>query len=570
MSDDGTPLIDADIVARFATGTLIDVLCLERHADRPDSCRNRAVALHNRGQIDLLRLTTTPGFVALGGTDFFSVQRVFCDAIPYLEAPLIAMMAAVERLAEKGGRDGAAGFPYNAFKLWLDKDLARARAVVAAADAGEEVNQQFIAIALEALGDNVLAERVVGQYNDGRRLAGLSALGRIKPAGEAEAKATLDILLPLCGGSFDEDTRFAAISAAFGVLKNFGALHGTVVPQLIAAVTHTPTEFTRFALVQALWLHDKVFDARSVKATLDVARGGDFSKKGLVDTLDGALQQLFGTMHRDLALDFLTDVLAIEDGLLALNKLDSVKHRLAASSRDQLFALAVRWFLTGNKQLCEAMAEILSQSDRAAPFDASMKGLGLTGSQQVVVCHKALAYLLLRPVISASMVVAALRAGDSGVRDNLIQLLVYPILINFQGEARDYLRSIKKDDAACGAVRKALKQGDAYVIGAQIKTPIKELWPSDYRRNLAAMKLHDQGREISKMAERQSIFFNLAHRSTLLYGRKALTYVGGPDKPPVMMELKPMSFGLDMPRLNTIDPVGLDYMMRVFRVSKPK
>jgi len=78
------------------------------------------------------------------------------------------------------------------------------------------------------------------------------------------------------------------------------------------------------------------------------------------------------------------------------------------------------------------------------------------------------------------------------------------------------------------------------------------------------------GREIRKLAERQSVFFGLVQRSTLLYGRKAITYLGGADEPPRSMEMKTFQTSFEMPRLGFIDPVGLEYLTRIYRVSKPK
>jgi hypothetical protein len=78
------------------------------------------------------------------------------------------------------------------------------------------------------------------------------------------------------------------------------------------------------------------------------------------------------------------------------------------------------------------------------------------------------------------------------------------------------------------------------------------------------------GREIRKDAERQSVFFGLVQHSTLLYGRKAIAYVRGPEEPPVSMEMKTISAGFTMPGLQIIDPVGLDWLFRIFRMSKPK
>lgn len=561
---------DAELISHYRLGTLVDVLEAERDPDRPGSLRSRLIALHNGGQLDLLAALETPAFDALTGHHFFSVQRVYCGAIPHLRAPVPGMIQAVGKLVIKGGQDMAAGFPHNAFKEWLQKDLARAEDIIASADKNELVDKQAIAIALETMNDAEWACRFIGKGAGDLRLAAISALGRIRPRKDGAARDAMATLLPFCGGACDEDTRFVAINAIFTFLRQAPAEAKVAVPAIVAAVAGKPSTESLYAVVEALWLQEKLFDRASIEAVLRLARGVDFTKKGLVDVLDGALQHMLGTPERDLALDFLTDVLAAERGL-TLDSLDAVCHRLASEPRAVQFPLAARWFLSANRRLCEAMAHVLtSGQERDEPFDASMAGMGLSGSEQIVICHKAIGFILLQPVVSASMVVAALRAADASVEGQLIELLVYPILINYRGAAREYLDRIRENDIAYKAVRHALARGDAYAKGARIETPIKELWPSDYQRNLAAMKRYDQGRAIQKLAHEHSILGKLAHRSTLLYGHKSMSFVGGADKEPVTMELKEMGVELPMPRLDLIDPVGLDWLLRVFRSSKPK
>ncbi len=62
----------------------------------------------------------------------------------------------------------------------------------------------------------------------------------------------------------------------------------------------------------------------------------------------------------------------------------------------------------------------------------------------------------------------------------------------------------------------------------------------------------------------------MVHRSTLLYGRKAITYARGADEPPTSMELKEVGSYIEMPRLQTIDPVGFAWLYHVYRQSRPK
>jgi hypothetical protein len=271
-----------------------------------------------------------------------------------------------------------------------------------------------------------------------------------------------------------------------------------------------------------------------------------------------------------MAIDCLTNLLASDGTGVSLEDFPGLEHRLMNLNPTQLFALAVRWFATGDRKLCESMTKLIGAVHQPQPFDATLAGRGLSGSQMIVICHKAIGYLILAPAVAASFVVAALRAGDKTVQRELVQLLLQSVLINYGETTAAYLKSIPKGDAAYQPVRKALKLYRTYEEGLNIKTTIKELLPSSYQRGAVRQKHYVTGREIRKQAEQQSVFFGSVQHSTLLYGRKAIAYVRGADEPPVSMEMKTMSAGFAMPRLQIIDPVGLDWLIRIFRVSKPK
>ena len=77
-------------------------------------------------------------------------------------------------------------------------------------------------------------------------------------------------------------------------------------------------------------------------------------------------------------------------------------------------------------------------------------------------------------------------------------------------------------------------------------------------------------REAQKEAEKKSVFLNLVKRSIILYGKRSITYIEGPggERRRVEMELKPHSISIEYPRLDVIDPFGLDYKLRVFRAER--
>src|SRR5882672_3218686 len=95
-----------------------------------DSLREVCVRLHNTGIIDLLDLVHTNEFESIGLQEFFAGQRLYCDVLPKLEAPVAAMMSCVKTLIAKAGNDLAANSPHEALKKWCEGDLRRAREII--------------------------------------------------------------------------------------------------------------------------------------------------------------------------------------------------------------------------------------------------------------------------------------------------------------------------------------------------------------------------------------------------------------------------------------------------------
>jgi hypothetical protein len=108
------------------------------------------------------------------------------------------------------------------------------------------------------------------------------------------------------------------------------------------------------------------------------------------------------------------------------------------------------------------------------------------------------------------------------------------------------------------------------VAGLERTGIIKELHPSDYKREINGRRTEDMMRDAQKAGMQQSVLFNLVHRSTLLYGKRSLTFFAGEDgnSKAVAMDLHSVGMSIEWPRRDILDPVGLDYMIRVYRVEK--
>lgn len=563
------PLTDKEIVEHSQAGTLLSALLHPLNTQNQELLRERLAARHNAGDIDLLALVATPAFQKLEKHSFFTVQQIYNGVLPLLDAEPIEMLTAVQRLVTQAGNDGVATMPWDAMRQWIAQNSERARSVVAVARADPDMDLEVLRDSLVILADMDEVRFFLG-VTDARRRAAIAALGAIASHDQQACDSTLSELHAITASDPNDEMRFTAIFAAFMLLRHSRASAPRFLPQLVAAVAARPTDETRAALLQGLWQQSDIFQGTNVQKTLAIVCEGNLSG-ALLNVLSGTLGHLIGGPHHEIGVICLTNLLGSAGKAMTLDRFASLEHRLMALDRTRLFDIAVRWFLMGDRNLCEAAAKtILGATQKAPPFDDTFAGRSLSGSEMIVICHKAVTFMPLAPVMAASFVVAALRALDKSVESELVQLLFQSILINYGQEVTVYLKSIPKGDPSSRAIKKALKLYSNYEKGLHITPPIKELLPSSYQRGAVRQKHYVTGNEIRKEAERQSILFNLVQRSTLMYGRKSITYVGGADHPPVSIEMKTLSTSFTMPGLEIIDPVGFDWLRRIFQISKTK
>jgi hypothetical protein len=147
-----------------------------------------------------------------------------------------------------------------------------------------------------------------------------------------------------------------------------------------------------------------------------------------------------------------------------------------------------------------------------------------------------------------------------------------PILLSYGGEAKEYLKGITATDAAHGPIQNALAKDKDFYAGLDATGTIKELHPSDYQRDVVHQRARDEMQAAHKKAESQSFLLSSVRRSTILYGKRSLTYVADLDGShrAVSMDLKPFEASYELPRREILDPLGLDHMLRLYRLEKLK
>lgn len=564
-----TPLPSAEaIVQLYRDGELAVELARyhETPADSEEPFIQRCIDLHNCGDIDLIAVTSQPAFAKVTGMEFFAAQHLYCEAIPKLRTDIEPLMQCCRILVDRGGSDGAATFPYEAFRSWCRNNPDGAAAVIRDARADNSLAKQFVAFALQACEDANSAIDFIQSYKDERRLAGMAALSAMSFSDDIEAGHAIAAVEPFVDSSSDDHLRFSALVAAFDLLK--GRNDTEAQTRLIEAASVRPGPETLCGIARVLLLYGPTLNSEALKVALSALESLDTAHGGTVRIVDLALQRLLESSGGSLAVDLLTAIL--RDDKLTIENFPSTAHGLRSKDSKRLYEIIVRWFLSGSLALCNNAGELIGL--RQAPFDTDATALRLTSSQLVFLCRKAIGWLFLKPVVCCSIIVSVLRIRDKEVHDQVVELLFDPILLSYGGDARSYLRGISPADPAFNAVQEALNRDEAHYSALMAIGIIKELHPGDYQRTVVQRRTRDQMRKAVKSAQDQSVLLSLVHRSTILYGKRALTYVQDPDGGvrAVAIDPKPISTKFELPRREIVDPVGLDYQLRMFRAERLK
>jgi hypothetical protein len=556
------------LVEAYKSGALFKLIFGDYDFSNDDQLKV-CIAAHNSGQINLLSLTSSDDFQNIDTHSLFVGQNFYCEAIPELSASPSEMMRCVDALVIKAGADLAANQPNVAFKKWCEADLGRALKVIELAKNADALACKFVSFALNA--GNSIEEAIffVENYTDERRLAAIAALGRMNFKNEIEAQRGLSALSRSLTDNPDELLNGSVLLGALEIASKVEQIQCSDVIQIIDRVCVNSGPQVNFACTRALWLHAKFLDDAAVAALLNALLSIDPTHKGTVRELDNALRALMETPHADRAVRFLARLLVSTDGALTLSDFKSFGGKLIKS--DQFERIFVSWMLSGERALCEGLATLLRGETRSKkPINLSIQEFDLSTDEQIFLCKKAIGYLFLQPVIAAAVLVSVLRICTGTAASAVQGLLFEPLLRNYGGEIRDYLESIDQNDGAFSKVQEVLKHSDQYINNLKSVGNIKELHPSERQRQIERIRSVDEIRKIQKDAMKDSIFINLVRRSVILYGKRSITYVEGPgdQRKPVEMELKPHSITFEMPRMQIVDPIGLNFILFVFRVEK--
>jgi hypothetical protein len=494
----------------------------------------------------------------------------FCRILPDLEATPARMMACVGALVTRGDNDMMANQPNAAFRAWCAKDPRRAREVIAAARGGEDLASRHLTFALEATNAITEARQIALAYDDARRLSATTALGRMEDDDPASRTETLVAFGALLDSGCDDNLRANMLLATAAILARSRDVPSPEAVALVRRLVEDAGEFTVHQAAYVLWAYPQALQPDIIACLLEALARLDPANKRTLDELDRGLKSLLDLGHDEAAITYVTQLLSRQDDGVKLGELDTFTSTLLSGPPERISRVVVQWLLLGSPRLCDGLANAIGgPGTDDPPLDLRAEDLAISPFAQMFICRKAVGWFFLKPTTAASVVVSVLRICDEEMAPEVQKLLVETLLLNYGG-VRDYLEGLAPDDAAKGRVVQALEENEAYLAALRAIPPNKELQPSEHHRRVERLRMMDQMRDVHKQAQSRSVLLSLMKHSVLLYGNRSLSFVKDGENAlrPMEMDLKPFEVSFEMPRMEIVDPVGLDYVLRVFRTER--
>ena len=566
------------ILAAASTESLLSTIASVPY-DNTDQLADVLAELHNDGRLDVLKVFRSDEQLASADPTFFRLQHVFCLTLPRMRCSVAEAAATCEVLFDKAGDDLAAGQVYDALRDWLQ--LSRPRADEGLTLVQHDLDNQtgitrHVLVAGAAHDPKKYAEEALDLSHQPQfhiRQDALFALGRmaLEDDGSILVRVTERLDQVIESPRSDRDAAIA-IGAALQLLDRFGERLARVVEPLLVRACNNPAPITRHAIAVGLRSGHDSYTEAMIDASFSAIQHVDGDAPGTIAVIDSILYQWDLDGDRTRVLRFLRHILSNGDNATDLEALDSFQHRLTNGPGGLLGWYVISLLLTGDPRLSRAACGLLPHNDAPAGLDVDLTQFALDSAWVLFLARKILGYCLANRAGASALLLSCLRAASGETRADLERLVLSNFLINYPGAIEWFEAAVSPNDPAEISVKRLSSSLASYLAELQRTDFCAAFRPSARERQLQAYRQADLARNIWKEAEKRSVLYQLVHRSVLLYGSGSVYYVHtDKDSNPQRKEMSLSSHHqtIEIPRLEVLDPVGLQYAIVHFRLEAP-
>ncbi|MBN4054057.1 hypothetical protein JYT97_04140 [Haliea sp. AH-315-K21] len=542
---------------------------------------NELSSLHNDGTIDVIAtfntLTNKPN-----KHDFFLTRHILEAALPKINADVLSVMKCVLHLTAEAGQDMAAGTLFAPYIEFCTNDPLRPKEALAIIEDNVEELADMLSPSLVAGARHdekhyvEQAIRLAIKSDSELKIRAIFALGKIQYSTKsALITDSTNTITQITDSAIDDRLLGASVRAAFDIYQQDNT-QDTQVTSIISIALTKGGEYSLHAASEILGFNTKIVSRLLLPVLLEHLVKVNPEHKGTLDNIDYGLTYLLSQESVDDGVTFLEHLLTSNNGAISLDAFNSCKNELYRNNNKLLDKLTTRWLAGGKTPLCRALSKIIKCGHetniqlKVDPTELDCKDL----THLVFIARKAIGYLFFYPATASGLILSLLsHAEDKKTRTALADHIYDPLLLNYPGQVKecfDNLINDNKDKFIITATKYATALFDGYISNLKIADKLTEHLPPLSNRETYRKYFSQEMSDSMKEAEKQSVFLSIVKKSVLLYGRKSITYVGYPNAPANRMEtpLNSFSTSMEIPRLQAIDPVGLDHMLRVFRYEE--
>ncbi|WP_420554247.1 hypothetical protein [Neptuniibacter marinus] len=563
-----------DLKAGNTLKALCDIYLAEVNTGPSSSLILAVAKLHNTKTFDLNELL-------LGATrnnthyDLFILLDVYASSLPYINCTTADVMGCITHLLNQAGNDLSVGDIHKAFLNFCKKDIQRSKdalfAILTDTDKYSSLTSSAI-LAAQKLKPSWALEQIKELIEHETPSIRSQAFISISQLDLAEDQ-TYETLITLIKESVEKETDDFSKAQLLRAIISIGEKSKTNWDDIKILINKIAAQRQPEVVYAAS--HISAFFRENIPQNIldqltNCLTSSPLEYAGTVSNIDYILVDQIKDNRLSEAAKLL-ECLLKKNAELEVRAFKSFSHLILKDQSSQLSMLITMWFLSGDPKLCKAVMDLMEESPKDTAIAADIKQLSTSDKNLLFVSRKAIGWLFSRPVAASSFILSLYPQCSAETKKELNDLLFDPLLLSYSGDLKDYLKSISQQPAYQDICNSLFTKLESYKDGLKDTYGIKELKaPQEnsqlYRKefNKGVQKAQDEGPK--------RLFHEICTVQHLLYGNSSVFYVhdGNGNQRRSEMKMHSISHSAELPRLNIIDPEGLDYMLRTFRVERLK
>lgn len=530
------------------------------------------IQMHNEGQIDVIaefrKLTqkNTKG-------DFFLLRSVLEEILPSINAPVHQVMDCIKHLSLEAGD---AYMLVNPFGDFCRNAPERSDEVLSIATREVDDVFDFIAPAIVSGSslnlDKYIKKALLLAKSEHCVIStrAIFALGRINYNNQSDFIKMASEVIISSSKTEDEILLSTSLKSLFllflqeknckPTLLDFIENHQKIASDLFV---HTAMELLSF--------EKKKIPEDIESSLINFAFKIKPKNKGTISHLDCILSNVLERGDFDKVIIFLEQLFEQSDYEISISNFNRLTREICKNDT-YLSNLITRWFLSRKAMLGRFCLDLLDMTrDKGVIIKCDISQLSEKyESFHVFLAKKACGWFFFKQISAISFIFSLIDSAPEEQIEEIISITFNPLLISYPGSVKDYLE--KSSDGASektkNFVTSVLAKLKDYHEGIDQALKINELRPSEAQRHAYNRFHHKIINDVHNEAREKSVFLSIVKESVILYGDSTIYHIhhdNGTSRQETLMQK--ISTRFEFPSLQYIDPHGLDFQVRRFRLE---